>query len=128
MNGPVIYGPPAWVDLALCPQVDPDLFFPDPDHKAPQATALCRSCECRVQCLEWALDHNEAGVWGGFSERSRQEVRRLRNLGVPVEDIIADDDARHYARIESRLTPGEAYGRKLAAQRENRRIKQEAAA
>jgi len=89
-----------WVDRALCGQVDPELFFPpDYDH-ATDARAVCRGCESRLPCLRWALEHFESGVWGGFTEKSRQAVGRQHRAGLPLEDIIAADDARHYAGTE----------------------------
>ena len=42
---------------------------------------MCRSCEVRVECLEYALSHAEKfGIWGGLSERERRRVRRQRAL------------------------------------------------
>ena len=42
---------------------------------------MCRGCEVRVDCLEYALAHGEKfGIWGGLSERERRRVRRQRAL------------------------------------------------
>lgn len=92
--------PPDWTVLAVCAEVDPDLFFPEEYGPAGDAIAICRSCEVRAQCLRYALERpGEAGVWGGFSERGRRDPARQYRAGVPVEDIIAADDEVFYARL-----------------------------
>jgi WhiB family redox-sensing transcriptional regulator len=57
-----------WQDRALCAQTDPEAFFPE---------KVCRSCEVRVECLEYALEKDERfGIWGGLSERERRRLKR----------------------------------------------------
>lgn len=34
------------------------------------------TCPVRVECLEHALKHREAGIWGGFNERDRERLNR----------------------------------------------------
>jgi WhiB family transcriptional regulator, redox-sensing transcriptional regulator len=64
-----------WVDDALCPQVDPDLFFPEKGGSTRQAKQVCMECTVRQQCLAWALEHEERfGIWGGKSERERRRM------------------------------------------------------
>lgn len=66
-----------WRDDALCAQVDPDLWFPEAGQTGAQARKLCRSCEVREECLEYALEHDERyGIWGGLSERARYKLKR----------------------------------------------------
>lgn len=69
--------PPAWHRHAACadhPDVD---FFPDTSHGVRRAKAICHTCPVRVECLSWAIDHDEVfGVWGGMSIRERDQVRR----------------------------------------------------
>jgi len=67
-----------WRDRGLCLQVDPDAFFPASGHSAVPAKQVCARCEVRAECLEWALTHDEWGVWGGLSERERRPLRRQR--------------------------------------------------
>lgn len=88
-----------WQDMALCAEVDGDLWFPGDYGPAGDAIAICRSCEVRPQCLRHALEHPaEEGVWGGFSERGRRDAASQYRAGVPVEDIIAASDEVFYAR------------------------------
>jgi WhiB family redox-sensing transcriptional regulator len=70
-----------WQERANCLGVDPDLFFPERGASTREAKGVCRGCEVRVECLEYALAHGEKfGIWGGLSERERRRVRRQRAL------------------------------------------------
>ena len=70
-----------WQTRANCMGVDPDLFFPERGASTREAKAVCRGCEVRGECLEYALAHGEKfGIWGGLSERERRRVRRQRAL------------------------------------------------
>jgi WhiB family redox-sensing transcriptional regulator len=66
-----------WQDRALCAQTDPEAFFPEKGGSTREAKKVCRSCEVRDECLEYALDHDERfGIWGGLSERERRRLKR----------------------------------------------------
>lgn len=70
-----------WMDNALCRQTDPEAFFPEKGGTTALAKAVCRHCEVRADCLQYALDNDERfGVWGGLSERER---RRLKKRSTP---------------------------------------------
>lgn len=69
--------PPAWMDAAVCAQVDPYLFFPDmgDSSAARQARALCRSCPVVELCAEYATTHHLDGIWGDTGPRDRKRRR-----------------------------------------------------
>ena len=70
-----------WQERANCLGVDPDLFFPERGASTREAKAVCRGCEVRDDCHEYALANGEKfGIWGGLSERERRRVRRQRAL------------------------------------------------
>ena len=70
-----------WHDHAKCLGVDPDLFFPERGASTREAKEVCRGCEVRHDCLEFALQNGEKfGIWGGMSERERRRIRRQRAL------------------------------------------------
>jgi WhiB family redox-sensing transcriptional regulator len=70
-----------WQERANCLGVDPDLFFPERGASTREAKAVCRGCEVRVECLEYALANGEKfGIWGGMSERERRRIRRQRAI------------------------------------------------
>ncbi|NNH75783.1 WhiB family transcriptional regulator [Nocardia uniformis] len=65
---------PAWRELGLCAQTDPDVFFPEKGGSTREAKLVCGRCEVRWECLEYALAHDERfGIWGGLSERERRK-------------------------------------------------------
>jgi WhiB family redox-sensing transcriptional regulator len=67
----------AWQDRALCAQTDPEAFFPEKGGSTREAKKVCRTCEVRADCLEYALEHDERfGIWGGLSERERRRIKR----------------------------------------------------
>ena len=68
-----------WQDKALCAEVDPEIFFPEKGGSTLAPKAVCGCCEVRAECLEYALEHEDAGrfgIWGGTSERERRLLRR----------------------------------------------------
>lgn len=68
-----------WREQALCAQTDPEAFFPEKGGSTKEAKKVCRACEVRQECLEYALTNDERfGIWGGLSERERRALRKLR--------------------------------------------------
>jgi WhiB family transcriptional regulator, redox-sensing transcriptional regulator len=66
-----------WQDRALCAQTDPEAFFPEKGGSTREAKRVCRGCEVRAECLEYALENDERfGIWGGLSERERRRLKR----------------------------------------------------
>ena len=65
-----------------CADEDPELFFPIGDTgpallQIEEAKAVCRRCPLMETCLQSALERGEeAGVWGGLSERERHSLKR----------------------------------------------------
>jgi len=66
----------SWLDQAACLEVGTEFHFPEKGGSAREAKLLCRGCEVRERCLEYALEHSEAGIWGGMSERERRRLKR----------------------------------------------------
>lgn len=71
-----------WRDRAACRDMDPDMFFPIGTtgpalDQIETAKGICRVCEVREECLEYALMTNqEAGIWGETSEEERRKLRK----------------------------------------------------
>jgi len=62
--------------FALCLGHAPDLWFPVESDGGADAVAICSACPVRIDCLGWAIDHNEReGIWGGVSARRRKRMR-----------------------------------------------------
>lgn len=82
---------------ALCRQSDPDAWFSEADANNRAAHRVCQNCAIRIECLIWAVTHNEPeGIWGGMGvdERKRWAAsRRRRGLPITVEALYAEEDA-----------------------------------
>jgi WhiB family redox-sensing transcriptional regulator len=73
----------AWQDHANCKGANADLFFPERGASTRTAKAICRECQVRPECLEFAITTGEKfGIWGGMSERERRRVRRERQIAA----------------------------------------------
>ena len=71
----------AWQALAVCPQTDPEAFFPENGASDADAKRVCWSCDVREQCLEYALKHDQRfGIWGGLGERERRKIKKQRRV------------------------------------------------
>lgn len=72
-----------WIDRAACHDVDQRVFFPERGETQALAKRICKDCEVRHECLDYALRANEKhGVWGGLSVRQRRQIRRERRLAA----------------------------------------------
>jgi WhiB family redox-sensing transcriptional regulator len=72
---------PAWMALGACVGSGVDFVpkVPRPGRTSPAeeaAIAVCRTCPVIDECLAFALEHGEVGVWGGTTEVQRREMRR----------------------------------------------------
>jgi WhiB family redox-sensing transcriptional regulator len=76
-----------WRNKASCLDEDPELFFPIGTTglavlQIEEAKQVCRGCDVREQCLNWALEiGQDHGVWGGLSEEERRALKRRRARG-----------------------------------------------
>jgi WhiB family redox-sensing transcriptional regulator len=66
-----------WSERAACRGTDPESWFADvrPGHQDENITRLrriCAECPVRVECLNYALDNNEWGIWGGTTDDERR--------------------------------------------------------
>lgn len=76
-------GEMGWLDRALCAETDPDIFFPEKGGSTAPATSVCRGCEVRDECLEYALSNDiRHGIWGGMSDNDRRKISRQRRRAV----------------------------------------------
>lgn len=70
-----------WLNDALCKTVEnKDIFHPDKGQQqlVRMAKTVCDQCTVRTDCLEYALEHREIGIWGGTTEKERRLIRRQR--------------------------------------------------
>jgi WhiB family transcriptional regulator, redox-sensing transcriptional regulator len=65
-----------WHGRGLCVGEDPDVFFPSHSDPGTQARQICAACAVRDDCLRYAIDADEIGVWGGLDQDERRSLRR----------------------------------------------------
>jgi WhiB family transcriptional regulator, redox-sensing transcriptional regulator len=83
-----------WHERALCSQMDPELWFPEPWEDDGPAKLICSRCPVQSACLAQALDANEEyGVWGGLSPEERRELHRRMREVVPAVTVEAEGEA-----------------------------------
>ena len=92
------YVPEAWTAKANCLGTPDTWFYGEPD-KRPALTkdmasfvreVYCQPCPVRATCLTKAFERNEpAGIWGGFSKRGRDAIRRAIQAGtLTMADLL----------------------------------------
>ena len=110
-----------WRALAVCRDVDGEIFFPvgdpgDPfDPRNTEALACCAVCPVRAQCLAEALVRIPYGVAGGMTaDQRRALLARRRRQGAatprrtprgPVRSPLAPDPGMTPSRARTRA-PG----------------------
>jgi hypothetical protein len=83
---------PDWRDYASCRGDDPAKFFFEDTSPNHEARRTCITCPVRLDCLEYATEHEkEFGIWGGVTARVRLTLRRLmlRTKVDTVEKLLA---------------------------------------
>jgi len=66
----------AWVKRAACldhPELD---WFSRADRMKNACRALCEKCVVRSECLTFAIENDELGIWAGLDQRERRQVKR----------------------------------------------------
>jgi len=80
-----------WREDALCPQTDPDAFFPDKGGSTRPAKQICARCSVVGACLAYALDNGiREGIWGGMSGRERRLYAQENGIEIPEPVWLPD--------------------------------------
>ena len=70
----------------ICSGHDTSWWFPtfgmnkDQLEKQKKAIEICQTCPVRKKCLEYSIQWEAFGIWGGFTERQRDAIRRRFNI------------------------------------------------
>jgi hypothetical protein len=75
-----------WLQHAACNGMNPDIWFPEKGNTkdADLAKEICMGCPVRDDCLADAMIRGEEfGIWGGVSQRGREQLRR-DNVPKPI--------------------------------------------
>jgi WhiB family redox-sensing transcriptional regulator len=61
-------------------------FWPDDSDLTSnmRAKAICKDCPVKLECLQHALDNDEAGIWCGPTEKERRSLLRRRRRNGQV--------------------------------------------
>lgn len=62
-----------WIARAACRGKDTKKWFPY-TGKAKKAREICAGCRVQRECLAYGL-YEEFGIWGGYDEEERRELR-----------------------------------------------------
>ena len=113
---------PEWHIDAKCANEGYEKFFgSDSDIRPTMSTSqireaqqVCFSCPVMEQCLTHALrTHEEYGVWGATSGRTRRRIWRWIRLGwVSADEVIADilaGDVKYYENEDYFYSVGDSY-------------------
>ena len=56
-----------WMDKANCLGLDTELFFPQNPHDAKVPRKVCKNCDVKLECHQYARKLDiRFGVWGGY--------------------------------------------------------------
>ncbi|MEU6375866.1 WhiB family transcriptional regulator [Streptomyces sp. NPDC046909] len=124
---PRTLGDLTWHDSAACRstphhQVDPEIFFPEPDEmdRIRAAKALCAQCPVRATCLDAALENGDRdGIRGGMTEEERDPLHRKLHRRFDyarVNEVLAGRDI-HLTQAERDAVVIAAYHAKVPAER-----------
>lgn len=125
-----------WRLAGACGGIDPELWFPERSNGAETKAAkeACAPCPVKADCLQWANQGVEFGVWGGTTYADRRRLRIKKKQGIPrvlkgcgtpaaydrhvkkKEPIPHDCGCREANRIRQAETRKRAKAKKAAAQ------------
>ena len=63
------------MEQAACKDADPEVFFEGQADKVAEAKSYCGICPVVMQCLTYALNNDEYGIWGGTTMSERLKVK-----------------------------------------------------
>lgn len=72
--------------VPVCATTDPEIFFPEKGAKGQSlyvvaaARRMCATCPYKNPCLEWAVMHDEMGIWGGTTQKERRVHRKIQKV------------------------------------------------
>jgi WhiB family transcriptional regulator, redox-sensing transcriptional regulator len=80
----------SWTSKSACKDSDLALFFPENNDpkvafKIREAKSICNSCLVQKECLNYALEYEIAGVWGGMTENDRRKHRLHHRINMNRE-------------------------------------------
>jgi WhiB family redox-sensing transcriptional regulator len=65
-----------WNARGLSVGADPEIFFPSHGDLGTEACQICASCDVRGDCLKYATEADEFGIWAGLDQQQRRALRK----------------------------------------------------
>jgi WhiB family transcriptional regulator, redox-sensing transcriptional regulator len=93
MPAPVASALGEWHGRGLCVGEDPGVFFPSHGDPGPEAREMCAACRVRGDCLNYATEADESGIWGGLDQRERRNLKRKRRRRMEAASEAKDNQA-----------------------------------
>ena len=90
---PLDAGQAMCADPDLLPLVDAATAKPGGPEARKMKRVLCANCPVSTLCATWAMEHGEAGIWGGTSPKART----MR--GAPRLGLTSLGGPQHYAHV-----------------------------
>jgi len=77
-------------ELPPCVEFPTETFFPEKDTPTETAAIrkICAGCTIFDQCFEWAMKHEDYGIWAGTTPPDR--VRYREATGTKFELLVFD--------------------------------------
>jgi WhiB family redox-sensing transcriptional regulator len=90
MAGPITLSLGEWHARGLCVGADPEIFFPSHGDPGTEARQICTSCGVRGDCLKYATDADEFGIWAGLDQQQRRALRKKQRRREAAAHTRAD--------------------------------------
>ena len=71
---------PTFFESGACVDSDPRTFDGESLEAVLDAKKICSGCPIQAQCLDWASQTQDAGVWGGKTPQERKNLRSGKDL------------------------------------------------
>jgi hypothetical protein len=77
-----------WTDKSACKGQDPSKWYPVSltDRAGLQqirlAVTTCNSCPVQQECLDYSLEWERFGIWGGLNAEQRDLIRKKNNISL----------------------------------------------
>ena len=66
-----------WMARGACKGIDTEAFFPEGSAPPPaEAKAACAACPVAAECLDYAIETRQWGVWAGTTDDDRKVLLR----------------------------------------------------
>jgi WhiB family redox-sensing transcriptional regulator len=83
---------------AACIDQPAEIFGASHPASVALAKRVCSTCPVKTECLEWAMEHPEEGVWGGTTRQERE--LRAKQVSMTYVDELAERRAKRVRLLD----------------------------